>query len=504
MIFRIFLLVMLCIGKSAFAQVPPNATPLPCNSQQVEEEYCERYETGAGGGKICVKWSKVCVPGVTNPGGGSSGVEGCVLNTRTCEDRTPFKMINSVKVTLDMVGGCWSWKRDYTCETQNKVNTCSQFANDSKCAVFSRKCIDSVNGSCKEWEVQYNCLTKPSESYEVEYCGDTNICIGGICWDTGYLPDEDFASVITDMETAREIGTYSPDGLNIFGGVGETCRSKRAAGLKSCCSSNTSARSNNKVMGEFISGASGFAVRAGSKYVFDTLYGDTLNWISSGWASAVSGNLPGGQNLLDGIASPGFGMYGFSIGGTGSFLGTSGSFLGTAGGFEIYFNPYSFAFAIGMNIIMSAMTCSQEEALLAMKRGAGLCSPKIEEWCTKKILGVCITRKRSYCCYNSKIARIINTQGREQLGWGWGNGRNPSCEGFNEIQLQSIDFSRIDMSEFVGDVMGAIDKSHFVSEREQSINKDYQSTALKEACQQSLRALGGDKNKLPKECQSII
>lgn len=501
-----YFVALFLMGAGQMVQAVEYTLP-PCKPFEAEEEMCTSYVT-VEGQRVCRPdaWEKVCVPATNTdlPPTMVPNVVGCQRDQRVCIDQTPSKIVNSVEVTLDMVGGCWEWQNDFTCVTGTMEDTCQPLRDDASCAVSTRRCLSQGFSSCVEWEVEYQCLTVPSRTERVEFCGDTELCVGGICWDTGYMPDEDFASVITDMETSRQIGTYSPDGLNIFGGVGETCRSKRAAGLKNCCSTDTSARSNNGVMGEFIAGSVGFGVRAGSKYMFDALYGDTLNWISSGWAAAVSGNLPGGQNILEGIASPSFGLYGFSIGGTGSFLGTSGSLLGSAGGYQIYFNPYAFAFSVGLHIIMNAMTCSEGEAMLAMKRGAGLCTPVIDDWCTKSVLGVCITRKRSYCCYNSKIARIVNTQGREQLGRSWGGGENPSCEGFTAMELERLDFTQIDMSEFVGDVMGAVDTSHFNYERNQSINKDYQGTALKEACTQSLRALGGDRNKLPQECQNLI
>lgn len=96
----------------------------------------------------------------------------------------------------------------------------------------------------------------------------------------------------------------------------------------------------------------------------------------------------------------------------------------------MYFNPYALAFAIAVQVIMSAMTCDQNEAMLAMKRGADLCSPKIGDWCTKAVLGVCITRRESYCCYNSKFARIINVQDVSSLGW-LGRPRGPELHGFH-------------------------------------------------------------------------
>lgn len=46
------------------------------------------------------------------------------------------------------------------------------------------------------------------------------------------------------------------------------------------------------------------------------------------------------------------------------------------------------------------------------------------------------------------LARIVNEQGRGQISKGWGDARNPDCSGFSIAQLQSLDFARMDLSEF--------------------------------------------------------
>jgi conjugal transfer mating pair stabilization protein TraN len=63
------------------------------------------------------------------------------------------------------------------------------------------------------------------------------------------------------------------------------------------------------------------------------------------------------------------------------------------------------------------------------------------------VLGVCLEKKERHCCFNSKLARIINRQGRVQLGLPLN-----SCGGFNQAQLQALDFSRMDLSEFIADI----------------------------------------------------
>jgi hypothetical protein len=52
------------------------------------------------------------------------------------------------------------------------------------------------------------------------------------------------------------------------------------------------------------------------------------------------------------------------------------------------------------------------------------------------------------CVFTSMLARIIQEQGRQQLGISWGSAQSPNCAALTQAQLESIDFSKIDFSEF--------------------------------------------------------
>ena len=79
---------------------------------------------------------------------------------------------------------------------------------------------------------------------------------------------------------------------------------------------------------------------------------------------------------------------------------------------------------------------------------------KIGSYCEKHLIG-CVQDARGFCCYNSILARIIQEQGRPQLKafgptGGWGTPSEPNCRGFTPDEFQSLDFSKIDLSEYVG------------------------------------------------------
>ena len=86
----------------------------------------------------------------------------------------------------------------------------------------------------------------------------------------------------------------------------------------------------------------------------------------------------------------------------------------------------------------------------------------------KKVLGITIKKRKVYCCFNSKMARLVHEQGRAQLigkglwktaaGGGWGTAKSPNCGGMTAEQLQKIDFDAIDFSEVYGDIFDEADR----------------------------------------------
>jgi conjugal transfer mating pair stabilization protein TraN len=118
----------------------------------------------------------------------------------------------------------------------------------------------------------------------------------------------------------------------------------------------------------------------------------------------------------------------------------------------VAFDPWSLAIAVVLYVAMSAMSCNADEGRLAMKEGASLCRT-IGSWCSSciRVLGrcvACIEHTTSKCCFNSMLARIINEQGRAQVGKGWGTAQSADCSGFTVAQLQALDFGAMDLSAF--------------------------------------------------------
>ena len=120
-------------------------------------------------------------------------------------------------------------------------------------------------------------------------------------------------------------------------------------------------------------------------------------------------------------------------------------------------DPTSIAISLAINFIIEVLLqgCDQQDMETGMLRGSGMCH-EIGSYCTSKILGICIQKAKGHCCFNTKLGRIIQEQGRPQLksfnAIGWGTPKNPMCRGFTPEEFQALDFSKMDLSEYYSDI----------------------------------------------------
>ena len=106
-------------------------------------------------------------------------------------------------------------------------------------------------------------------------------------------------------------------------------------------------------------------------------------------------------------------------------------------------------------VALGLVSCKDDEKMLAKKNQSEFCH-YVGEYCSKKIkLGVtkvCVQDSKSYCCFNSKLARIIHEQGRPQIGLSWGSSSAPDCRGFKPEEFQKLDMSKMDFSSAFKDI----------------------------------------------------
>jgi conjugal transfer mating pair stabilization protein TraN len=385
-----------------------------------------------------------------------------IPNSKTCVDTTPCK-VDSTGVSTCLAGQavppggislpqtCWQYSYDYACsDSGSSQNTCTPYQNNAACSVISSQCQDvqQPSGQCDAWTYTYQCQTAPGQTGQQVQC--TNGLFDTSQYPTPANPNSTFALAAVTQEMMREGQLYSDHGNNLFAGVKETCR-KGYGGLQNCCKSMPGAESNS-VASQVAFGAAASVVKyAGeqavdwaSSYMFDAMYNNGL------WTDAMTSAFATGEDTFGtDLASSGFsvGAFGFSystvdVGGQG-LLGANDTLMnfGPGNGF-LEFNPYVLAAALVVMYVESLISCNNEEQMLGMHKGANL-SVYVSESCSSSILGSCVQWTDSYCSFNSVLAKIINIQGKTQLGLD-----TSDCTGLSIAQVQQIDFTRIDFSEF--------------------------------------------------------
>ena len=122
----------------------------------------------------------------------------------------------------------------------------------------------------------------------------------------------------------------------------------------------------------------------------------------------------------------------------------------------------------GWGVSLGLGGCGAGEKALQLKRQKKFCH-FVGTYCAEKVLGKCIKKKSSYCCFGSKLLKAFQVQGRSQIGKSWGSGKNPDCGGFTIDEIQRIDFSKIDLREAFEDLM-----QNFSPARVQDVNQQIQ------------------------------
>lgn len=358
----------------------------------------------------------------------------CTLASHTCIQPGGTRNING----LDVYKDCWEWEDKYVCASDVLRSDCNDLSRNPHCTEVGTTCVDQLpGGQCGLRERVFSCKVKDGETVEDVVC-DAGVCVDGNCFAPKTEDDKDFGVSVALMEGARQAGVYfDPDTYTIFKGVSSQCEIK-LGGVVNCCKAKGGGvnQSNaymfgalNKIGGEFVR-------YMGSTYVYDALFSSDL--VSTAVINALYGTGSGTS-------------YSFFGGGRLSFYGITYA-PSAAGGLPFAFDPYSFAFAIAMQIITEFLSCEQPEQLLALRKGQRLCT-HVGSYCSSKFLGACLAKKESYCCYNSRLARIINEQGRPQLGKTYGDPKNPDCSGFTGPELEQLDFANMDLSEFIDEIM---------------------------------------------------
>lgn len=280
------------------------------------------------------------------------------------------------------------------------------------CPLQQTACTADLSGT-------YSCPLGPDHDCQTPLGSGTPACSPNACTAVGGSGIEE--TPVTDDPGASQDGLVDEAGncmsnIEIFSGRAMRCRT---AGIKTtfsnCCA--------NK--GKILKDGTGSSL------------------------SSLSTKIAVAKGVFSGMSAA---FQAFKAGQTASQAASAG-----LGGFVGGIDPTSIAISLAINFMIEFLLsgCDQQDMEVGMMSGSGMCH-YVGGWCSSKILGICVQKSHGHCCFNTKLGRIIQEQGRPQLksfnGVGWGTPEQPYCRGFTPEEFQALDFSRMDLTEYYSDI----------------------------------------------------
>ncbi len=93
--------------------------------------------------------------------------------------------------------------------------------------------------------------------------------------------------------------------------------------------------------------------------------------------------------------------------------------------------------------------CTKDEQSLMKLRSKNLCVYVGKE--NKGIMKTVV--KHHFCCFGNILEKVVQVEGRKQLGINFGSGGSPNCRGLTIEEIGKLDFSKMDFSEFINELM---------------------------------------------------
>lgn len=389
------------------------------------------------------------------------------------------------------------------------TNTCRPLEEDPQCEFVREECTEGAEGHddyCYVSNLVYDC----GENVEVNNltvnttytCPGETRCMGSDCLDLSKGQSQDFGKAASLLHAAEFMGDdmvcegVDEDGhlegdtnvvCKVFGGEAGECK-KAVGGTVDCCEkpSNVSMQDYLTMvmsvpkLDAAIMGIEDKSLLSGAKSAYQVVrepmvstfkevtqpFTSYFDGISSQVDTLTSAVEDQAIKLVEGIKKKIAEMASKAMGNaaTGGGVGAGGTVtagaqeesaksftqtvLGDTGAsvFSGLMAAYT-AYVVTMLIIQTIYACEEEEFAMNAKRELKSCA-YVGSYCKSEILGACIEKRESYCCFNSPLSRIIQEQARAQLGESWGSAKNPQCGGLTIDQIGALDWSSMDLGEW--------------------------------------------------------
>lgn len=462
------------------------------------------YDGFAHGSVTCTAMPSLDAGGCTN----IEGVTVCNGNLTP----SPLRNIQPLCQSVSVVANYDYYKTNLDCYTAAdgsqvcptsgaNTNTCAQYQANNKCRFVSSQCADGAtaasSGICYITDQTWDC----GEDVVVpDYTSETNIdcagpvrCMGSDCLDPNKTQSPSFAKAVAALNAAQfmtqDMNCTSNNGTadvtcKVFSGTPYNCK-VAVGGVQDCCDVPTNVSAGTYIQGILMVGKldstlMGMDSNSAVRGAYQTLREPVMNTVSTvtkpftSYTENISGTVSEYTESLNAFVDEIEKQIKDAITKTiDDMLGQAGTDMGTTAaesgatqqvaqeqsataGQQIVADITSAAstvmaaytaYVVAVMVIQSIYKCETAEFELAAKKDTKSCN-YIGSYCSQEVLGICMERQESYCCFNSPLSRIINAQIRPQLGRNFGSAENPDCQGIEMDQIANIDWSLVDLSEW--------------------------------------------------------
>ena len=395
---------------------------------------------------------------------------------------------------------CWTDPQgEVHCPTVNGElkDTCGPLEENPACLYTSQQCIDGamdpISGVCYAFSLVFDCgidVTVDNPQTITAYvCNGEIRCMGEECISGQFdSNNQDFGKAAAAMQMAQyamqDLDCADPGGTGctLFGGQHMECK-KALGGYIDCCQApedgmmslfqyiNLLTTANYLGMAEWeLAGVFPDIFATNPLHgAWTTLVEEPLDFMaqtfSSAWESLVGKSLPditlsgmkdalsqmvinGAHEFISSISPELAESMFVAVGDVGNFmLSESMQMLVGMASFIMWIYTIYQVLDILAHIIWA---CEQSELELAAKKQLKVCH-LVGSYCNSQVLGVCLEKRDSYCCFNSPMARIFQEQIRlqSQVGRPWGEAKGPDCRGLSGYELAQVNWDQVDLSEWM-------------------------------------------------------
>lgn len=424
---------------------------------------------------------------------------------------SPHPSIDPLCKKAQVSADCSYYKGNMDCYTDAKgvrrcplneggnLNTCKQYEQNPSCGFISQGCIKGAKGetgSCYAFEEVWDCgydtsyETIVNTGSQIECPGGAR-CMGSECFDSSNTKSGDFAYAVAMLQVAQfaehdlDCGGDGTDineanDCKVFKGEAMECK-KALGGYVDCCEAPESvsifdyvnltmntlkmtsslealSRTGNLFAPGYWAAGTEAAMSVGSSVIkgqWGTIVDSATAAFNEGFQGAAMGQIQQWlmQQAYDAMVEMGASAAANAVFATGAEgTATQGTVTGLSANAAMVVNIIGWVYMVYVIVdllINIIWECEQKEFELGAKKETRQCH-FVGSYCASEALGSCVEKREAYCCFGSVVARIIQESAREQLGLGWGDVKSPTCEGITPAQMAQMDWSRVDLSEWIG------------------------------------------------------